>query len=87
MPKRFCCKWSIMTGVEVIGYLQIFEIVFILTLYTVLAKYSYIALIVLPTFVFLMFIRMMKKDGIKPRRQFFCAWFLSELTMSIVMGM
>ena len=86
MLKRFCCKWSIATGIQIIGFLQLFESVFILALYTTLQIYTDIAFMILPLFCFLMFLRMQKKDGTRPRRQFFCAWFLSEITMTVVLA-
>ena len=86
MMKRFCWNWSIATGIQVYGYLLIFEFVFIVALYAALEMYEYIALVVLPAIVFIVFLKMMKKDGCKARRRFFCLWVLTQFSVTAILG-
>ena len=46
--RRFCCRWTIAIGVQVIGYLNIALILGIIVLYAVMEIYQNIALAILP---------------------------------------
>ncbi len=46
--RRFCFRWTIAIGVQVIGYLNIVLILGIIVLYSVIDIYQNIALAVLP---------------------------------------
>ena len=56
--RRFCWKWTVATGVEFIGYINIPIILFEITLYIVVELYGYIAMIVLPIICLINFIQM-----------------------------
>ena len=81
---RFCFKWSIATGVNVIGYMFLCEIIFVLTLYTASQLYSYLGVIILPAISFLCFAKMNKKDSIKARRRFFLIALIDFIIMDTI---
>ena len=75
--KFFCFKWTIATGVQVTGYLNIMTVLLLIALYSVLELYQYFPLIIFPIICFMVFHKMMKKDGIKQRRKNFL-WYLAQ---------
>ena len=84
-PRRFCCKFSIASGVQVIGYSNIMQAVFFITLYAVLELYIWITVAILPLLGLRSFFKMMKKDGIKPRFKFYVCQTLKSITIDIVL--
>ena len=83
--KRFCCKFSIASGVQVIGYANISQAIGIIALYAVLEMYEYITLAILPILCLYAFIKMMKKDGIKPRFRFYFLQTLKAVMFDCVL--
>ena len=82
--KFFCFKWTIATGVQVTGYLNLWQAVFTLGLYTAVGQYAFIAIMILPLWCFYVFHNMMKKDGIKKRRKNFIWYMISTTTIDII---
>ena len=82
--KFFCFKWTIATGTQVTGYLNLWQTVALAVLYTVFESYEYLPLILLPLISFYYFHQMMKKDGIKPRRRNFVVYIITTLLGDIV---
>ena len=77
--KFFCFKWTIATGVQVTGYLNLWQAVVTIGLYTALSQYAFISMAILPIWCFYVFHTMMKKDGIKIRRKNFL-WYMGSTT-------
>ena len=75
--KFFCFKWTIATGAEVAGYLNLLEVLFLITFYLLLDMYAFISLIVLPIGCFAVFHKMMKKDSVKARRKTFLCYLIA----------
>ena len=69
--KRFCFSYSIATGVAVIGYLNIVEFMWISAIYIVLEDYLALALLILPSLCFIVYLKSLKKDTSKKRRRHF----------------
>lgn len=84
-PRRFCCKFSIASGVGVIGYSNFVQAVCIITLYAVLELYIWITVAILPLLCLRSFFKMMKKDGIKPRFRFYVCQTLKSITIDILL--
>ena len=68
--KRCCFKWSVATGVQIIGYYNLVEILLIIVLYTVIERYEYISMILCPFICFMVFMRLQRVDGVRPRKKF-----------------
>ena len=69
--KRFCFKFSIATGVAVIGYLNIVEFMWILAIYIVLEDYLALLLLISPVLCFIVYLKSLKGDSSKKRRRSF----------------
>ena len=69
--RRFCCKYTIAAGVQLIGYLNILLILGILILYSTTKVYQYMALAALPLVNLLWFGQMIKHDSTRHRRRFY----------------
>ena len=69
--KRFCCKFTIATGVQVIGYLNIVSFLTMILLYSFTKQYYDVAFVLFPIINLLIFFKMMKKDSVLLRRRFF----------------
>lgn len=75
--KRCCWRWSIATGVSFIGFFNLIQIVFIVTLYCVTEMYQYTSLVIFPIVSLYVFMKMTKKDGVKIRRRFYMISLIS----------
>ena len=82
--RRFCFKMSVASGTQVIGYLNLLEIVFLIALYSSIGPYSNIALVILPILCCVTFNRMMRKDCAQKRRKNFCMHLVSKFICSAV---
>lgn len=80
---RFCLKFSIAIGAQIIGYMNIGLILFVLVLYACLEIWKYMALAALPLFNLLMFSRMVKHDCARHRRSFY-VWSIVTYVMTNV---
>ena len=72
---RFCCGCAIFTGVQVIGYLNIVQIVFSLVINNLSGIYYNNVFLIFPFLDLFIFFKMLKKDSLKLRRKFF-VWSL-----------
>ena len=69
--KRFFIRYSIAHGVQIIGYANIPELLFLIGVVCVLEDFILLTISIFPILCFYFFIRMMKLDSIKARRNYF----------------
>ena len=53
--KFFCFKWTIATGAQVTGYLNLWQTIALGVIYTILETYEYLPLMLLPLISFYYF--------------------------------
>ena len=81
--KRFCCGCSIATGVQVIGYLNIPQIVILVVMVNISGLYAENATILLPVIDLLIFLRLMNNDSVKLRRRFYLWSLISNIVQDV----
>ena len=82
--KRFCCRFSIASGVHFIGYSNIGEICLLIATQIAAQTYPYLALIILPLLVIHAYLKMVKKDSIKKRKRFYYLYVITKISITSV---
>ena len=82
--KRFCCSLSIAMGTQIIGWLNIADLVLLASIFVVVQLYRYLVFLILPVLCFHTFLKMVKKDSTRMRTRFYILTVISSVVQPLV---